>query len=176
MRAYRAVWSPFGAHDQRKRPHKLPDHAVKERPEGRPPLGETAHYTHATPPIKRSSDDAPAPAARPIRRAPRRCAATRAQERRERRRARTGATIPLRRTLVGQGGQGRRGAAPNALSKAWHGLSDASPRPRTPRGWGLSSQLRRQCRQSDRASPATAPPWTESRPYTPRPTARLAGA
>ena len=79
MRAYRAVWSPFGAHDQRKRPHKLPDQAVKERPEGRPPLGETAHYTHANPPIKRSSDRAPAPAARPIRRAPRRCSATRAQ-------------------------------------------------------------------------------------------------
>ena len=34
-------------------------------------MGETAHYTHANPPIKRYSDDAPAPVARPIRRAPR---------------------------------------------------------------------------------------------------------
>ena len=115
MRALRAVWSPFGAHDQRKRPHKLPDQAVKERPEGRPPLGETAHYTHATPPIKRPSGDAPGVAARPFRRAPRRCAATRTQVRRERRRARTGTmpgpaaggfTVPLRE------GSRRRGMAP----------------------------------------------------------------
>ena len=126
MRAYRAVWSPFGAHDQRKRPHKLPDQAVKELSEGGPPPGKTAHYTHANPPIKRPSDDAPAPAARPIRRAPRRCTATRVQERQERRRARTEAMIPLRQTLVGRG---RHGAARSALSKAWHGQSDATPRP-----------------------------------------------
>ena len=172
MRAYRAVWSPFGAHDQRKRPHKLPDHAVKERPEGKPPLGETAHYTHATPPIKRPSDDAPAPAARPIRRAPRRCSATRAQERQERRRARTEAMIPL---PPDPGWRGRHGAAPSALSKAWHGLSDAPPRPHPAGGVSVRSRDG-SAERSDRASPATAPPWTENRPYTPRPTARLAGA
>lgn len=67
MRAYRAVWSPFGAHDQRKRPHKLPDYAVKERLEGENPLSETAHYTHANPSIKRLFGDAPGVAAPPVR-------------------------------------------------------------------------------------------------------------
>lgn len=52
MRAYRAVWSPIGAYDQRKRPHKLPDRNLKELTRGACPPAEAAHYTHANPPIK----------------------------------------------------------------------------------------------------------------------------
>ena len=125
MRAHRAVWSPFGAHDQRKRPHKLPDHAVKERRKGRPPLSETAHYTHAPPPIKRPSDDAPGLATRPVPWAPRWCAATRARGRSERGRAEVEGQEPATSGLLAGASQG----TPDAVSAAWHGLSDATPRP-----------------------------------------------
>lgn len=170
MRALRAVWSPFGAHDQRKRPHKLPDQAVKELAEEGPPPGETAHYTHANPPIKRFFVATPGLAARPVRPAPRWCVAIRARGRSERGRAEV---------------EGGRNPRPGACRRGHHGTPEASRRrcmaSRTRRrgrhsAYGLSSQLRWQCEQSDRASPAMAPPWTENRPCTPRPTARLAGA
>ena len=117
MRAYRAVWSPFGAHDQRKRPHKLPDQAVKELAEGGPPPGETAHYTHANPPIKRLFEAAPGGlhggASRPARDVGRIAGGRKSR----------GQEPPTRGLPAGAS----RGSG--SVPAAWHGQSDATPRP-----------------------------------------------
>ena len=117
MRALRAVWSPFGAHDQRKRPHKLPDQAVKELAEGRPPPARR-RIIHTR--IPRSSGFSGTCRIR---------LPARSGE------LHGGASRPACEAGRSTGGRKSRGLPAGAsrgsgsVPAAWHGHSDATPRP-----------------------------------------------
>ena len=125
MRAYRAVWSPFGAHDQRKRPHKLPDQAVKELAEGEPPPGrDGALYTRECPDQAAFRGRAgpgcpPGPAGSTMVGRDSRARSVGTREGGNRGGKNPDAGLPA----------GDHGATPGAIPPAWHGRSDATPRP-----------------------------------------------